>query len=198
MSEPDNEIPAVLPFTVILGRTPDLAVALLGLRAYSAGISFDLAVRSRRDLPSELYHSMHVSATDNLMVGVELADGRRASTLDRADDPWGPGQPDELRLTQGSGGGGGRTYAMSYYLTPVPPAGPVTFVCAWPAQEIPETTTVIEAAQLAPFASFADAASQAVELWPWEPEPEPERPPLGEAAGGWFGDTARRLRGESD
>ena len=48
------------------------------------------------------------------------------------------------------------------WLWPLPPAGPLTFVCAWPAEGIEEISAQIDAAPI------LEAASRAIELWPDE------------------------------
>jgi hypothetical protein len=62
-------------------------------------------------------------------------------------------------LMQDGGGGGGRRYDMTYWVWPLPPAGPVTFVCEWPAQAITESRADIDA-QL-----IRGAAEHAVPFW---------------------------------
>lgn len=58
-------------------------------------------------------------------------------------------------------GSSGGMYAtkQTYWVWPLPPGGPVTFVCEWPAFDIPETSTVLESAPL------LEAASRAVLVW---------------------------------
>jgi hypothetical protein len=56
---PDNEIPASVPLDVLLGRTDDVAVALTGARAFTSGLEFRIAVRSRtRQRPGGLIHDI--------------------------------------------------------------------------------------------------------------------------------------------
>ncbi len=132
---------------------------------------------------------------EQLLLGLEFADGRTATNLGVRDRPPGPvphGGPDESQpvfATHG-GSGGGRTYDQVYWLTPRPPAGPLVVVCAWPAFGIQETRTVVAAE------AFAAAGPGPQVLWPWEPEqdrpaepPEPVLPP-----GGWFADAVRSRR----
>ncbi len=59
---------------------------------------------------------------------------------------------------QDGGGGGGRRYDMGYWVWPLPPPGPVTFVCEWPAYGIPENHVVVEGAL------FLAAAGRAITL----------------------------------
>ena len=49
---------------------------------------------------------------------------------------------------------------MSYWVWPLPPSGPVTFVCEWPAYDIAETRVTVEAALI------IEAAERAVPLVP--------------------------------
>lgn len=120
------------------------------------------------------------------LLGVEFADGRTATNqqqrgLDVPDD-----QP---TLRAGSGSSGNGASSAQFYLTPLPPAGPVILVVAWPAFGITETRVELDGA------SIRDAASQTVTLWPDEPAAEnpvmePPKQPEYEP-GGWFDTVAR-------
>ncbi len=48
-SPPDNEVPGIVAFQAVLGRTPDLVIALVSIAVYSSGLSFELPIRLRRD-----------------------------------------------------------------------------------------------------------------------------------------------------
>ena len=78
---------------------------------------------------------------------------------------------------------GARSVDASFFLAPLPPAGPLTVVCAWPAWGIAETTTVLDGDEI-------HAAAREVQvLWPLEPEDfsVPEPAPLPDLpAGSWF------------
>jgi hypothetical protein len=56
--------------------------------------------------------------------------------------------------------GTGDSLDQSFWLTPLPPAGPLEVVCSWPAHDIPESRTVLDGAVI------AQAASRAEVLWP--------------------------------
>ncbi|WP_285909483.1 hypothetical protein [Actinomadura opuntiae] len=47
-----------------------------------------------------------------------------------------------------------------YWAWPLPPAGPVSLICQWPAPRIPETHADIEAAVI------LDAVDDCIDLWP--------------------------------
>src|SRR2546430_3515945 len=63
------------------------------------------------------------------------------------------------------GGGGGRRYDMRYWVWPLPPPGPVAFVCEWPAFGIPESRAELDARPI------LDAAARALGLWPEDGDP---------------------------
>lgn len=181
MSAPDNEIPVAVPLNVVLARTDDIALALLGLQVYTTGLSFDLALRARsgpdaRALNEILFDHGPLTA-GGFMLGVELADGRRQSNVpgpDSGDDPR-PRSDTDIVLHPGGGGGGDRAVDQSWWLSPLPPEGPVTFVVRCGALGIEETATVVDATVI------GRAAVDVVTLWPWTPpdygERRPPRPP---------------------
>jgi hypothetical protein len=59
-------------------------------------------------------------------------------------------------------GGGGTTHSQFFrwWAWPLPPTGPLEFICQWPMYEIAETRASIDA-QL-----ILDAAQRSVRLWP--------------------------------
>ncbi|HJQ73889.1 MAG TPA: hypothetical protein VJ814_03310, partial [Gaiellaceae bacterium] len=99
-----------------------------------------------------------------LRLGVQFSDGRKATNVDGR-MPFGmPGEPDEppegpVLFPRGGGGGDGR-WQQGFWVWPLPPAGPLAFVCEWPAAGIPETRNEIDAALV------RDAAADAAVLWP--------------------------------
>ncbi|MHB1491668.1 MAG: hypothetical protein ACYCTH_14395, partial [Cellulomonas sp.] len=159
MSPPENELPCAAALSAVLARTGDVAIGLDGATVFSTGVVLRILVRRRRDgEPSRsedlvsLAHGGGMPPADGrqLMLGVELADGRRAAMLG---DPWfrrlSEDDALDVALVSRGAGGGGRAYDASYWLTVVPPAGDLTVVCAWPAFDIPETRTVLDARPLA-------------------------------------------------
>src|SRR5262249_48854957 len=92
MSPPDNEFPAAVGFTALLARTDDAAVGITGIAAFSTGFQFTLGVRLRQpraDLVAgrlfmlinpDQYGGIDVSLAEQLLLGIEYANGQRAST----------------------------------------------------------------------------------------------------------------------
>lgn len=184
---PDNILPGDVGRSLVIARNSGAIVWLHGVVAYPQGLSFRLLIRTRvRDEFDPFdplggpFHFMHPgrreNADDVFRFGVEFADGRRVTTLDGAAfelgaDPERP--PDRPVLVPGGGGGGAGSWDMEHWLWPLPPAGSVTFACAWPARGIPLTKTEFDGA------IFADAASRAETLW------EPTGPAFGRSIGGF-------------
>ena len=175
MSAPENEIPVALPQNQLLARTDDAAVALTGLQVYTTGVSFTLIVavrpsslgRTGRGLDELVWE--HGPGSPRFLLGVELSDGRRAG------GHRGRGPEGDLVFHPGSGSGGAAFIDQSWWLSPLPPDGPVRFVLRCDELGIGETTTVIDGS------AIRRAAADVVTLWPWEAPPEhhPSGPPSG-------------------
>ena len=190
MDPPENEVPGAVPWSAILGYSTDLAVALVGARAYSTGIQLEVAVRARQksrrgseDLYDEISGYPPVGV-DRLLLDVEYADGRVATNAtNAAQDGWPYQEPpdDEPSLHPRSSSSSRRGIDVEFFLSPLPPAGPLAIVCAWPHRGIPETRTALDGAAL------TEAVKQIQVLWPTEVEPPPEpAPPPDVPRGGWF------------
>jgi hypothetical protein len=174
---PRNEIlPGIAPVALIIARTQETVVALAGMRGYPTGFVFTLSlrlrnisVRSRQPLePFPRFSGPHLVEGEPLpeellRFGVQFADGRKATNLDRY--PFSPEdeEPENPVLIEGGGvggEGGGGVWDMEYAVRPLPPSGPLAFVCAWPEQGIPESRVEIDAALI------LEAAGASVPFWP--------------------------------
>jgi hypothetical protein len=173
MSPPENEIPVAIPLNAVLGRTDEAAVALTGVRVYTTGVAFELAVRVR-SWPEDDHRGLselvfdHGRRAGQLLIGVELADGRRASNVGgRGFEPDGSG----IVFHPAGGGGGQLAVDQSWWLSPVPPEGPVRFVCSCAPLNIEETFVELDGT------AMAQAAEDVVTLWPWVSPEHGQRPP---------------------
>ena len=177
MSPPDNEVPVSLPMDRILARTDDVAVALHGLAVYSTGLVFHLAVRvrpgaaQRVELERVLWvHFPMEREGEPFLVGVELADGRRATSLETPDPRSDVVFSNWSSSSSGSGGAD-----QTWWLSPLPPQGPLRVIVRCETIGIRETSTELDAT------AIGRAAADVVTLWPWEPpsfeEPPQRRPP---------------------
>ncbi|MBO0898514.1 hypothetical protein J1G42_00870 [Cellulomonas sp. zg-ZUI222] len=173
---PDNEVPAAVGVSGVIGRSPDAAVLLVGLSRCTVGLQIDLAIRLRLD--PEPSDDVHARFHAGLLVGVELADGRTVV----AGRPAWPA-PDGPFLAYRGGGGGGREWSTQLWLTPEPPPGDLVVVVAHPGLGIDESRVTVAAAAL------RSAAGRTEVLWPREPERPRhavEPPPVDVPPGGWF------------
>jgi hypothetical protein len=167
---PQAELPGnVQTSTIQLGRTERAAVAVTGISAYSAGFEIFLTARFRpeRVLASAEQRPGAALARfedprmirRSLRFGLQLADGRKVIGQHGGPGPDDDTAPDGPILRMFAGGGGPRSLISRWWAWPLPPAGPLEFVCEWSAVEIPETRASIDA-QL-----ILDAAGAAVRLW---------------------------------
>ena len=95
----------------------------------------------------------------------------------------GRGDGDGLIFHQGGGSGGDSCIEQAWWLSPVPPPGPLRLVLRCDDLGIEETTVELDGD------AMARAVDDVVELWPWEPprSSDPEPPPLPDLpADSWF------------
>ncbi|HEX5995850.1 MAG TPA: hypothetical protein VFY84_11970 [Jiangellales bacterium] len=194
MSPPENEFPAGVGITVLLGRSDDAAAGITQLEAYSTGFRFTLNVRLRQARPEIVggrlfmlisprpHPGIEIPLEERLLLGLEYPDGHRASTLQDMRVGLGLGAGgQQLVLFQQGGNGDELSVDQTYWVSPLPPEGPVTFVLAWPAFGMPESRTVVDGA------AIRAAADRSQLLWPAQPAaepPEPRSPPR--PSSGWF------------
>ena len=165
---PENVVGVTVPLDLTLARTDKLALAVPAATAYPNGIEFEvvLLVREQFRDPFE-WHPFHASmrgaefSPKTLRLGVQFADGQKATSVDT---PFFPRDPDErpsgpLLMPRG-GGGGGRRWDVSFWLWPLPPPGSLALVCEWPARDIALTRVEVDNEQL------LGASQRAAPLWP--------------------------------
>lgn len=175
---PEDELGAVVPLGVVVGRSENGVVALRQAIVYSTGLAFDVvaAARGLSDAQSNrLFHEQHLFEEGEepppafLRIGLELPGGARVSNLGgrlhrrhflKPDkEPEGP-----VFLEHGGGGGsaGGGNVSMNpeFWLWPIPEPGAIRVSCEWPVVEISLSTVEIEGGEL------RAAAGRVVPLWP--------------------------------
>lgn len=182
---PDNEVPGSVALDVVLGASDEAVVFISGARAYTNGVEFHVEVRVSKPGPRSRDHGLGLHgdglAGEQVLLGVEFADGRRCSTVPGTRGLLEP-RPDDAPSLMSNGGGGSLVAAdVSMFLSPLPTPGLVRLVCAWPSHRVAETVTEL------PADVILEAAARARVLWPVPPQPEPEPPPAPDLpAGSWF------------
>jgi hypothetical protein len=164
---PVTEFPAVVPAgPLMLGRTERAAVAITGISAYSAGFEIFVTARFRpgaggASSPGDRMPGGPEAAAprQSFRLGLQFADGTRGIGQHGEPRPAGDAEPAGPILRTFLGGGGPRSSFWRWWAWPLPPAGPVEFVCEWPALGIPETRAGLDA-QL-----ILDAADRSIRLW---------------------------------
>jgi hypothetical protein len=167
---------AVLALALLVARSDTAAVRLESAIVYTSGVQFALELRWRkeawrllsrgdpwhyrpsetRELPDELFRA-----------GFQLADGSKATTLRdgrstalRQFRPaWSEETPNGPTLVLRGRGGTGLRWVQDVWLWPLPPEGPLAFVCEWPALGIELTRAQIDTALL------HEAAGRSERLW---------------------------------
>jgi len=171
---PEDELGTCVPLSIVLGRSERAVVALTNITAHSTGLKLELLALARglrQSETSRVFHEQHIAGPEDdlsdlfLRVGVEFADGRRASNLEGYRHALRPDQEPEGPLLMQSGGGGGSadTGTVSlhpgYWLWPLPPEGPLRVFTEWPGLEIELCQAELEGA------AIADAARRSEQLW---------------------------------
>lgn len=176
---PANELPVRAELPEVLYRGDAVGVGLLGA-VYSTGLSMTVTLRLRHPptgaphrLGSLLGDHPDSPADERFLFGVQLSDGQRVRPLDRPGPPFGdpsaaPVSPTGHSLTRNGGHSGGDTVETTYWLSPLPPAGPTGLVLRCPALGLPETTVEFDATPI------VTAAARVTVLWP----PVTARPPV--------------------
>jgi hypothetical protein len=177
--QPDAVIPGSVPGELLLIRTEEVAVAIGGICAYPNGFEFTAHVRRRGggdvnvlgwNDPFDRFGRRGPQASgDVLRLGLLYADGRRGATT--GGPRFLPDDPEHLFLMPGSSGGSPRRLDGKFWVHPLPPDGPVTFVAAWPEYGAAETRAEPDGT------AIRAAAGRAVMLWLEETEINPGRRP---------------------
>jgi hypothetical protein len=165
---PHGVLPGVAAIELVIASNPRAAVYVGRCAAYPTG--FELEVRvllaSGADLDPSLNGPHHYPGRGSnyeemLKFGLEFSDGRKVTNV--GGHPPAAGQPEEPVLWSMGGGGGGGRWEQDFWVWPLPPAGPVAFVCEWPAAGIALSRAETDAQQL------LDASARAVALFADEP-----------------------------
>ncbi|MCW2671914.1 MAG: hypothetical protein JWP14_503 [Frankiales bacterium] len=133
-----------------LARSPDVAVALSGITAFSDGLLLHVVVlfadeQKREQLDWSLQE--YSRSPGRFRLGVQLPDGRRATTGTTDAPPLQTSEADAV-LTMLSSTTGPLRWQGDYWLWPLPNPGTLVVGCRWPDRAIDETLVSVEAGPL--------------------------------------------------
>ena len=170
---PAGVVGRTVALDLVLGRSATAAVWIPSVTVYPEVFEFQLEIRHRdREALSHQFMWPHGPSRrageldpELLRFGLQFSDGSKATNLYPGPAPRDPDRPPAGPILAGGGGGGGGDAAggsrwqYEYWVWPLPPEGPLVFVCEWPIGDIPETRSEMDSAPL------RDAARDAVALW---------------------------------
>jgi len=156
---PQTEFPGIVSInTLHFDRSEQAAIAITGMSAYSNGFEFavtalihpgaagfDAETPDGRMLTHQPYQ-----------ISLQLSDGRTVTS----DRPHGDSEPTGPILRPRGGGGTSHCEHSRWWAWPLPPSGPLEFICHWPTLGTGETRVTLDA-QL-----VLDAARRSIRLWP--------------------------------
>ncbi len=157
---PETEFPAIVPISTLqFGRSAQTAIAITSMSAYSNGFEIFVTRLIRPDVPGFDKDPVPgaprgmLAERQSFQISLQLSDGRMVTSGRHYGDaePTGP-------ILRSRGGGGTSHHLLSrWWAWPLPPSGPLEFICQLGTGE----TRVGIDAQL-----ILDAAQRSVRVWP--------------------------------
>ena len=156
---PETEFPALVPVnTLPFDRSEQTAIAITGVWAYSNGFEFFVTRLIRPDTtgfdedPVPGSRENILAERQSFQVSLQLADGTKVIS-GRSD---GDAKPTGPILRSRGGGGSSHRVVLRWWAWPMPPSGPLEFICPLGTGE----TRVSMDAQL-----ILDASRHSVRVW---------------------------------
>jgi hypothetical protein len=156
---PETEFPAIVPISTLqFDRSEQTAIAITGISAYSNGFEIFVTRLIRPDAPGFDGDPVPgaprgmLAERQSFQISLLLSDGRTVTSGTPVD-----AEPTGAILRSRGGGGTSHYLLMRWWAWPLPPSGPLEFVCQLGTVE---TRAVIDA-QL-----ILDAAQRSIRVWP--------------------------------
>lgn len=154
-SGPENEAPVQIAVNGEVISDGENALYLSSCEVFSTGMFLRVKTLTR-------VSKVEQRPFRQVLLGVEFSDGSRASSFGGRLDP---GTADNRpQVWQSGGSGGQRRYDHTFFVSPLPPPGPVRVYYAFPAAGLPDGSTELSGDEI------LACAARVRELWPWEPE----------------------------
>jgi hypothetical protein len=154
---PTGYVGGWVPWTVVLAKSADMYAALQDFEAFPTGVRFTLRARFRPGtfdpIPAPGKPSLLPGTPGGPSFAVTFSDGRRGKSEPGSADDGG------VILQYFRGSGGSDEWWMAYWLSPLPPPGPLTWHVAWPEMSTPGDSVVVDSSEL------IEAAEDARALW---------------------------------
>jgi hypothetical protein len=157
---PETEFPGIVPLnTLQFDRSEQTAIAITGIWAYSSGFEFFVTRIIRPDAPGLDEDPVPrtprglLAERQSFQISLQLADGRTVIS----GRPHGEAEPTGPILRPSGGGGSSHHVVLRWWAWPLPPSGPLEFICQLGTGE----TRVGIDAQL-----ILDASRRSVRVWP--------------------------------
>lgn len=178
----EDTVGTPVDLSILLAKNDDHAIFVSSALAFPAGFSFALVAVSRLNPPREPFGHFHPRMKDRdlrreMRLGIGFSDGTKSFSWTLGIPPHLDDSPRLMRNT--GGGGGGRKWSQGFWCEPLPPGGPMTFVCEWREYGIEETSVEVDGDR------FIEAASRATPLWPEDQDvpPDEDDPQFGYRSG---------------
>jgi hypothetical protein len=157
---PGGVVPVVVPGDLVLVREPGLAVWAGAVTVFPEGFEFTLLILSDASrVPPPADFALDVPDRGRMSwLEVRFADGRRRAADLNANTP--PDQPQGPQMTLQYGAGADGWLRSMWWVTPLPPPGPVELTIHLGGAEGTTGTGLLDGARL------TEAASRADVVWP--------------------------------
>lgn len=170
-TRPAGVIPGLARAGLFLIRTDEIAMAVSNALVYPNGFEFTVHARLHHDdflwgedpLDPDADPRTRQAPQQALRLGISYADGRRARTSTHRPIPADDDDGEHLVLQETGTGGSERQWDGQFWVHPLPPGGPVTFIASWLLYDVDEARAELDSSVI------HEAAGQAVILWPNEP-----------------------------
>jgi hypothetical protein len=157
---PETEFPAIVPISTLqFGRSEQSAIAITGMLAYSNGFEIAVTRLIRPDAPGFDQDPVPgaprgvLAERQSFQISLQLSDGRMITS----GRPHGDAEPSGPILVPRGGGGTSHHLLLRWWAWPLPPSGPLEFICQLGTGE---TRVGIDARLI------LDAAQRSVQVWP--------------------------------
>jgi hypothetical protein len=170
---PEHELGIDVPFRSTVVHDADVWLGVVGITAYSDGFSVRIRFLRREGSIADVFQdAMSVRVRDSrvtdrfLRLGIEFADGRRATNLDEfaPDDGEDESDPVIAFRAHNQGSHGLRGSGIDAWIWPLPPSGPLTLAAEWPSVGLALTRVEL------PNDEIRAMAGRSAPLWDDDPE----------------------------